>query len=160
MFAQPREEHGWLEQLVGNWTFEHQCQMPDGSSTSTSGKMNCRFLGKLWLICESSGQSASDDQWSSIMSLGFDSNKQRFVGTFLGSMMDFLWIYEGSLDAARKRLSLESDGPAFDGSGTCKYCDSIEIISPDEWLFESAMKTPEGTWVKFMTGRHIREAAN
>ena len=53
MFAKPQSEHQWLDQLVGEWTFEHECQMPDGSTSNAPGKMTCRSLGGLWLICES-----------------------------------------------------------------------------------------------------------
>ncbi len=87
MFAKPQQEHQWLEQLFGQWTFEHECQMPDGSKSTTQGEMTCRSLGGMRLICESSGESPDGGEWSSIMTLGFDPAINQYVGTFVGSMM-------------------------------------------------------------------------
>ncbi len=156
MFAKPQSEHKWLEQLIGNWTFEHNCQMPDGSQATTRGAMTCRSLGGMWLICESSGQSPDGGAWSSIMTLGFDPAQSQYVGTFIGSMMANIWPYRGVLDATGKRLPLDSEGPAFVGTGTCKYRDTIAIIDNDHWLFTSEFQSDEGKWVQFMSGKHAR----
>lgn len=151
----PQAEHGWLNQLIGEWTFEHDCQMPDGSKSTASGKMTCRSLGGMWLICESSGESPSGD-WSSIMTLGFDPTQKQYVGTFVGSMMANIWPYRGVLDTTGKRLPLDSEGPKFDGSGTCKYRDTIEILSNGNWIMTSELQTDDGSWLKFMTATHSR----
>lgn len=94
MFAKPQSEHKWLDQLIGDWSFTHECQMPDGDTSTTHGKMACRSLGGLWLICESSGEPAEGESWSSIMTLGFDPNLNHYVGTFVGSMMANIWYYQ------------------------------------------------------------------
>ena len=143
MFARPQTEHKWLDQLIGQWSFEHVCTMPDGNTSKTPGTMTCRSLGGLWLICESQGQS-SGGEWSSIMTLGFDPTKTQYVGTFIGSMMANIWPYHGVLDATGKRLPLESEGPKFVGTGTCKYRDAIEIIDKDNWLFTSVYQSDDG----------------
>lgn len=156
MFAKPQPEHQWLDQLVGQWKFEHDCQMPDGSKSTTHGKMSCRSLGGMWLICESSGESPDGSAWSSIMTLGFDPAQNQYVGTFVGSMMPNLWPYLGVLDATGKRLPLNSKGPKFDGNGTCAYRDTIEIIDQDSWLFISELQADDGAWAQFMSGKHTR----
>lgn len=156
MFAKPQAEHDWLEQLVGKWTFEHECQMPDGATSKTRGKMSCRTLGGLWIICESHGEQADGDPWSSIMTIGFDPEQKRYVGTFVGSMMANIWHYQGVVDATGNRLPLNSEGPKFDGSGRGSYRDTIEIIDKDNWLFTSELQDDEGQWVQFMTGPHTR----
>ncbi|QDS88561.1 hypothetical protein EC9_27520 [Rosistilla ulvae] len=156
MFAKPQQEHLWLDRLVGNWAFEHHCEMPDGTKSATEGKMVCRSLSGMWLICESSGISDDGQPWSSIMTLGFDVKQNRYVGSFIGSMMSNLWLYQGDLDDAGKRLPLQSIGPTFAGTGTCKYRDTIEIIDADNWLFTSELQNEAGEWVKFMDGPHRR----
>ena len=156
MFAKPQAEHTWLDRLIGDWNFDHDCQMPDGNTSTASGKMRCRSLGGLWLVCESSGDAADSGPWSSIMTLGFDPAKDQYVGTFVGSMMANLWLYRGVLDASGKRLVLETLGPSFDGGGTCNYRDTIEITDTDQWLMTSELQTEAGEWVRFMTGKHTR----
>jgi hypothetical protein len=155
MFAKPQQEHRWLDQLAGRWKFEHNCEMPDGAKSTASGIMSCRSLGGMWLICESSGQSPDGD-WSSIMTVGFDPVQNQFVGTFVGSMMANIWPYHGVLDTNAKRLPLYSEGPKFDGSGTGKYRDTIEIVDANTWLFTSELQSDEGDWQQFMVGKHTR----
>jgi len=70
------------------------------------------------------------------MTLGFDPGQKRYVGTFIGSMIDSdPGPFRGSLDASGKRLPLWSEGPKFDGSGIGEYRDTIEIIDGDTWQF-------------------------
>ncbi|MDA8743700.1 DUF1579 domain-containing protein [Rubripirellula amarantea] len=156
MFAKPQSEHQWLDQLIGDWTFEHDCKMPDGNSSATHGKMTCRSLGGMWLICESSGESAEGGAWSSIMTLGYDPAQHQYVGTFVGSMMANMWPYRGVLDADGKTLPLDSEGPTFDGTGTAKYRDTIKITGKDSWLLISEMQGDDGAWITFMNGKHER----
>lgn len=156
MFAKPQSEHKWLTQLVGIWSFDHNCDGPDGEKTQSSGTMECRMLGGLWVICESSGGETEDGKWSAIMTLGFDPAKNAYVGTFVGSMMNNIWPYQGVLDETGKRLTLNSEGPKFDGEGTGLYRDTIEIVDPDQWLMISEMQGDQGEWTQFMRGVHKR----
>ena len=157
MYAKPQAEHRWLDQLVGQWSIYHECTMPDGTINKTPGKMTCRSLGGLWLICESSGES-SEGAWSTIITLGFDPRKNCYVGTFIGSMIANVWPYHGVLDGSGNRLPLETEGPKFVGEGTCKYRDTIEILDRDHWQFNSEYQDENGTWIAFMSGRHNRIA--
>ncbi len=159
MFAKPQTEHHWLNQLIGDWTVKHDCKMPDGSTSNTTGSMTCRSLRGMWLVCESQGESTEGDVWSSIMTVGFDPAKGKYVGTFFGSMMANIWLYEGILDSTGKCLPLETEGPAFVGNGTCKYRDTIEIMDADTWQFTSKFQSETGDWNQFMRGEHKRVIA-
>jgi hypothetical protein len=156
MFSRSQKEHQWLSRLAGNWDFEHDCTMPDGSVAKSSGKMVCRMLGELWLICESAGTTPDGNAWSSIMTIGFDPTENAFVGTFIGSMMANIWHYRGGLDSCGATLPLECEGPKFDGSGIGKYRDTIKIIDENVWLFTSDCQIDDGTWKRFMCGKHRR----
>ena len=155
MFAKPQPEHQWLDQLVGEWKFEHDCKMQDGSRATAQGVMTCRSLGGLWLICESTGDSP-DGAWSSIMTLGFDPAQNQYVGTFVASMMANIWPYHGVPDATGKMLPLNSEGPRFDGKGIGKYRDTIEIIDSNTWLFRSELESDDGNWLQFMIATNTR----
>ncbi|MEZ6087147.1 MAG: DUF1579 domain-containing protein [Pirellulaceae bacterium] len=156
MYAKPQAEHEWLHQVLGDWIIEHECTMPDGTVNRTTGKMHCRSLGGMWLICESSGHAEESGEWSSIMTVGFDPAKGEFVGTFIGSMMGNIWPYRGQLDESGKRLPLLSEGPKFTGDGIGQYRDTIEIVDKDNWNFLSELQDDDGRWVQFMTGKHTR----
>jgi hypothetical protein len=154
----PQKEHEWLQQLVGEWAYEHECVMgPDQPPMKATGIDTVRSLGGLWVVCEGKGEMPGGGPATTIMTLGYDPVKQRFVGTFIGSMMTNLWIYEGSLDAAGKTLTLDCDGPSFtDPTKTAKYQDIIEIISRDHRTLSSQTPGDDGKWVRFMTAHYRR----
>ena len=92
-----------------------------------------------------------------MMTLGFDNAKKRFVGTFIGSMMTNLWIYDGQLDAAGKLLTLQAEGPSFAGDGSMtQYKDAIEIKSRSIRVLSSTYLAPDGKWQTFMTSNYRR----
>jgi len=41
-----------------------------------------------------------------MMTLGYDPQKKRYLGTWIGSMMSHLWVYEVELDASGSVLTL------------------------------------------------------
>lgn len=156
---QPLKEHDWLQKLVGDWTFETECSMgPDKPPETFAGRDSVRSLGGLWVLCEGSGEMPGGGTSTNIMTLGYDPAKQRFVGTFIASVMTHLWLYEGTLDAAGKVLTLEAEGPSFAGDGaTAKYHDIIEWIDDNHRTLSSKVLGPDGTWTQFMTGHYRRK---
>lgn len=148
---EPQKEHQWLARLVGDWTVEGEASM--GSDTvKFQGTESVRSIDGLWFINEGGGEMPGGGTATNLMTLGYDPQKKRFVGTFLGSMMTNLWIYEGTLDANERVLTLDTEGPSMSGDGTMsKYKDSIEFKSNDERVMTSQMQAPDGTWSKVMT---------
>jgi hypothetical protein len=153
------KEHSWLHKLLGDWTHEAEMIMEPGQPPlKSSGTESVRSLGGLWVVCEGVGKMPESEQThQSIMTLGYDPAKKKFVGTFVTSCMTHLWPYEGSLDAAERVLTLDSIGPSFAGDGTMgKYQDIIEIVSDSERLLKSQIQRPDGSWMQFMTAKYRR----
>lgn len=155
---EPTHEHEWLLQLVGDWTFESECNMgPDQPPMKTTGKQTTRSLGSLWTLGEMENDSPDGQAMRSVFTLGFDPAKQRFVRTFVASCMTHLWPYDGQLDAGRKVLTLDSEGPSFADDGTmAKYQDIIEVSDKDHYLLLSQFQTPDGSWTNFMNAKYTR----
>ena len=155
---EPTDEHHWLLQLVGDWTYESECSMgPDQPPMKSVGKQTTRPLGSLWTLGEMEHAGPDGQLHRSIFTLGFDPGKQRFVGTFVSSCMTHLWPYDGQLDAASKSLTLDSEGPSFAGDGTTsKYQDIVEIIDTDNYLLKSQVQIPDGLWTQFMLAKYSR----
>ena len=157
MQFEPRDEHRWLQQLAGDWTFEGEAIMgPDQPPERMTGTERVRMLGEAWAVCEGRVTEAKGDGPSSIMTLGFDPARGRFVGTFVAGMMSHLWTYEGTLDADRRTLTLDTMGPSSDQEGLVPYHDVIEIVSADERILRSELRGPDGVWRNFMTSRYRR----
>jgi hypothetical protein len=159
MKADVQKEHLWLQKLVGEWRFEGECLMgPDQPPVKNSGSQTVRTLGGLWMVGEGEGECPDGSTAKSIITLGYDPQKQRFVGTFIASMMTHLWPYEGTLDETGKVLTLDSEGPSFSGDGTmAKYQDIVELKNDDHWILRSRMLGGDGKWHEFMTAHYRRK---
>jgi hypothetical protein len=159
MQIEPQPEHKWLQKLVGEWTFEGDCVMgPDQPATKHSGSESVRSVGGLWTLGEIRGAGPDGGQATSFMTLGYDPATKRFVGTFIVSIMTYLWIYSGALDAAGKVLTLDAEGPDFSGGpGMVKYQDIIEFVSDDHRTLKSRLLGQDGKWQNFMTVHYRRK---
>lgn len=157
MFAKPQTEHNFLAPLVGSWTSESECQMgPDQPPMKSSGTIKSRMLGGLWLICDMAGAAPDKTLVESVLTLGFNPEQGRYVGSFIASCMTFAWQYNGAVEAGTRRLVLDTQGPAMDGKGLANYQDIVEIISDDEWTLSSRIQMADGNWVPFMKAVHRR----
>ncbi len=158
MEAKPQTEHNWLHRLIGSWSGDFECSMgPDQPPMKSTATEVVRSLGGLWTIGEADGEMPGGGVSKSIMTLGFDPLQNRFVGTFVASMMSHLWLYNGSLDAAEKVLTLNAEGPKFSGEGLTMYQDIIEFIDDDHRTLSSRVLGDDGNWTHFMTAHYYRK---
>jgi hypothetical protein len=156
---EPTAEHKWLQRLVGEWTFEHECSMgPDQPPMKSTGIETVRPVGGFWTMGEGRSQMPDGSPALTYMTLGYDPQTKRFVGTFIGSMMTFMWIYNGTLDAAGKALTLDTKGPDFSGgSELVDYQDIIEFVNDDHRLLKSQLRDQDGNWNQFMVANYHRK---
>jgi hypothetical protein len=155
--VEPAKEHRWLKKLVGEWTSEAEMAMEAPTAEKCRGSESVRTLGDLWVLCEGTGEMPGGGTANMLMTLGYDPAKQRFVGTWVGSMMTQMWVYEGSLDATQRILTLESRGPSMTGDGTMSnYRDVIEFKSDDHRTLTSHAQGADGKWQQFMTAHYRR----
>lgn len=155
MTVDVRDEHRWLARLAGDWTYETEMAEPGQAPQKMTGGETGRMIGEVWLVFEGEGESPGGKH-TSIMTLGFDPQKERFVGSYISSGMPHLWPYEGQLDAQRRVLTLDSEGPAMTGEGTAAYRDEIELESDDVRIMRSSIRGDAGQWQHFMTARYTR----
>ena len=160
MTPQPQQEHQWLQKLLGDWTVEGEAPMEPGRPPMTfTGTEHVRSLGGLWVLAEGQGAMPGGGATTTLMTLGYDPQKQRYVGTFVGSMMTNLWVYEGALDEDHRVLTLETEGPNMAAEGTrAPYRDVIEFTSDDQRVLTSHMLADDGTWQHVMTSHYRRTA--
>ena len=155
--AEPQPEHRWLHRLVGEWTFEVEAMEPGQPSATFTGTESVRSLGDLWILAEGEGETPGCGTHESVMTVGFDPARGRFVGTWIGSMMTHLWVYDGALDADGRVLTLEAEGPAMTGNGTATYRDVIELESDDHRVLRAQVLGDDGEWRELMTAHYRRK---
>lgn len=155
--AAPTPEHQWLSQLVGEWKVTSTMEAgPDGEPMKAEGNETVRAIGDLWVVAEGKA-TMMGTSFSSMMTVGYDPAKKEFVGTWVDSMQTHMWVYRGTLDEAKKTLSLEADGPSFDDpTKTSRYRDAVTLESRDHKVLTSSVLGADGTWTTFMTADYRR----
>lgn len=153
----PLREHEWLMKFVGEWTYESEATMLSGDVSKFSGTESVRSLGDFWIIGEGRGKMPDGDPATTIITLGYDPLKGKYVGTFVGSMMPNLWIYEGALQDGETEIHLDAEGPDMtDERKTTKYRDVVEWENNDHRILTSFAQAEDGQWRPFMTGHYRR----
>lgn len=152
MKAELTREHQWLQKLVGEWEYEIiEPGKPGEEPVECKGTETVRSLRGAWVVGEGHGTMGSVEPTITQITLGFDAKKGRFVGTWIGSMMTHLWVYDGELDATGRILTLNSTGPDFqDPNKTNAYRDIIEFVDDDHRLLRSETPDANGEWNEFM----------
>jgi len=155
----PRPEHQWLQKLVGEWTYESHATMEPGQPpTKFEGSESVRSLGGFWTVAEGQCEMPGGGSMTSIMTLGHDAQSNRYVGTWVGSVMPHLWVYSGALDPSGKVLTLDADGPDMTVEGKiAKYQDVVELKDDNHRVLTSRILTDDGTWNEFMTVNYRRK---
>jgi hypothetical protein len=154
----PVKEHEWLQQLVGEWQTDAEMFMEPGQPpVKSQGTESVRPIGGFWVLAEYQG-TFTDKPFTGVLSLGYDPQKQKYVGSWIGSMDSQLWRYEGTLDATGKILTLETEGvcPHAPGKLT-KFREVIEIKDKNHRVFTSSMEGEDGKWVTAMICQYTRK---
>ena len=159
MKPEAQKEHRWLHKLVGEWSYEGQAAMePDQPPEKFKGVESVRSLGGVWIVAEGKGELPDGGEATTITTLGFDVQKKRYVGSWIGSMMTHFWVYDGELDAAEKVLTLNAEGPDMAVPGKmAKYRDVIEFKSDDHRVLSAHMLGEDGKWQQLMTANYRRK---
>ena len=114
------------------------------------------MFGEVWARGESRME-MDEGVMESVITLGYDTAKKKFVGSWISTVMTTMFRYEGELDASGKVLPLNTRGPSMTEAGKeVEMQDVIEIRSKDERVIWSQMKMDDGTWMRFMTATYRR----
>jgi len=151
--AQPGAEHHWLEKLVGTWSCSScMAASADAAPEELTGTETVRRLGGYWIVSEATSDMPGGGKGQMVTTIGYDVEKKTYVGTWVGSMVNWLCHYhEGEVDASGTRLSLYATGPNMSGGGgTCNYRDVIEFISDDERTLTGQVQDEHGNWQEMM----------
>ncbi len=158
MKVEPQAQHQWLNKFIGKWTSEGECFMGSEQPPSKmKGTEVVRSLGGVWIVAEAESGMPDGDMGNTMMTLGYNPQSDRYVGTFIGSMMTHLWVYSGSVDTEKKVLTLDTEGPNFDQSAMAKYQDIIEFVDDNHRIMKSQILMDDGSWTHFMTAHYWRQ---
>lgn len=151
---QPRAEHAFLQKLVGRWRVSAE-EMTDGEDWIEE----VRSLNGIWFLAEGRGNMPGGAPAVTLLTLGHDSRTGRYVGSWIGTMMEHMWVYDGEMSEDGSTLSLYTTGPSFaDPSVTQAFREQIIFTGKDSRIFTSSAKQPDGGWQTFMRADYTRLA--
>ncbi|SMF47940.1 Protein of unknown function [Xaviernesmea oryzae] len=152
--AKPQAGHAFLERMVGTW----DVRSPDMGSDETWVEV-CRSLNGIWFVAEGNGNMPGSGQpVTTVLTLGYDPARGKYVGSWIGSMMNHMWVYEGELSDDGNTLSLYTTGPDFADPGkTGEYREQIVFAGDDHRVFNSSARQADGTWKQFMEAHYERK---
>ena len=152
----PQKEHAFLQKFVGEWNSEGKgVAGPDQPPMECKGSTTSRMLGGFWMISEGKNESMGQPM-ESVMQIGFDPKKGKYVGTWTDSVFNHLWHYEGTVEG--DTLTLNAEGPNMMEPGKmAKYRDVFEFKSPDHYTLNSSAQGEDGKWTTFMTSEFRRK---
>jgi len=157
--SQPEKEHEWLQQLVGEWETHGKAEAGPGQPAfECDGTESTRSIGGLWIVADGEAH-AMGMEVHSMLTLGYDPEKKKFVGTWIDSMFNHMWKYEGTLDESGKVLTLMTEGPnMLNPKEMAKYKEVLEIKDKDHKIFSSHMQV-NGEWMTFVTvdGKRVKK---
>jgi hypothetical protein len=152
----PQKEHEFLHKFVGEWESVGKGKMAeDQPPMECKGTAKARMLGGFWMVSEGKGD-AMGTPMENVMTLGYDTEKGKYVGTWVDSMFNHMWKYEGTLEG--DKLTLNTVGPNMqDPTKKANYRDVFEFKSPDHYTLTSVVEGPDGKWTTFMTAEVTRK---
>ncbi len=157
-FPKPTPEHQWLQQFVGEWEAETEAIMdPSQPPVRAKSTESIQSLGGFWTTSEIHS-TMMNAPFKGLMTLGFDTEKQKYVGTWVDSMTGQLWKYEGTVAPGSNALTLESEGTCPMNPGKLmKFREVVELKDKDHKVFTSSILGDDGKWMTMMTSKAHRK---
>ena len=114
----PGPEQEVFKNDVGVWDAEVESFMEPGQPpTISKGTETSTLLGGLWLVSQFKSEWMGQP-FEGFGTLGYDSARKKYVGTWVDSMSIGYSIVEGSFDPAKKTLTAWMEGPDLSGNVT------------------------------------------
>lgn len=154
----PQKEHEWLEQFVGDWDAEVELFVQPGEPPQKAvGSERVRSIGGFWILTEYRG-AFMDQPFQGCLTLGYDPQRKKYIGTWIDSAGSHLWQYEGAVDAAGKTLTLEAEGPCHESPGELsRFRHVAEFNSRDRRTYTAFIQGDDGEWARMMRINYRRK---
>ncbi len=86
----PTSEHQWLKRFAGEWDWTSTCFLEPGNPPiEAKGSDRARSIGDYWVVVEGEATMLGT-QFTSILTLGYDPERRKLVGTWVDSTSSHL----------------------------------------------------------------------
>lgn len=154
--AKPNAEHEWILQFVGEWNWKTEFYMVPGQPPMKSeGTETITNVGSFWvtgiLKSEMMGM-----PFEGRGTYGYDTHKEKYVGTWVDTMGPNLWSNEGTRDGNILTLTCTNYCPMR--GKLCDFKDQIELSEDGKTrTYTSSIKGDDGSWTLIMKGVATRK---
>lgn len=141
------KEHEWLHQLAGQWEADVEVSAEPGKPPlKLKSTEDTRRIGGFWIL-SASEVPPPGMPFARALTLGWDPQKKKYVGTWVDSFSTYIGRYEGSMDAAGRTLTLEGEMPSpFDPAKSVRVREVIELKSQDQKVVTTSVQGEDGSW--------------
>ena len=156
----PGPEHKIISKFIGTWIVKQHFRMtPDqpfmesqGTDISRSGP------GGLWLVSDYTAEFGGQ-KFEGHGTLGYDSIKKKYVGTWIDSMGTGLNVYEGTYDEKASAINYTHRTTDPESGKEVTYRSKIVIADDDHYAMSMFMKAPDGTEFESLRLEYTRKGA-
>lgn len=147
----PTAQHAWLQPLVGTWDLIYRADAPDGSGPMEwTGTEVVSSIGTNWVVAVSEASSPQGGM-TGRLTIGYDVERETYVGTWIDSIQTNLWTYDATLDEAGRTLSLvPTIEPRAAVPDPKRFRDEIELVDDDHRVLTSWYQGDDGAWVQYL----------
>jgi hypothetical protein len=150
----PVAEHQALKSFVGEWDCEMESFL-EGQPGKHKSTLTGRMVGDFWAVIDITGDMGGM-AFTGHGTFGFDAAKKKAVGTWVDSMGDYLWTYDGRVEG--NKLIFDAKGPSpTDPTKIIPYRDTWDFSTPNKMVLTSEMTGPDGKLKLMMRAAGVRK---
>jgi hypothetical protein len=150
----PAAEHQVLKNFVGDWDCEMESLMEPGKPAKYKSTLSGKMVGDFWATIDVKGEMGGAP-FAGHGTFGFDAGKKKAIGTWVDSMGDFLWTYDGKIEG--NQLILNAKGPSpTDPTKTIPFRDTWDFSTPNKMVLTSEVTGPDGKMTVMMRATGVK----
>lgn len=151
--VRPGEAHKQIERKTGKWnTVMTLAGMPGEHKAVYTARMD---LGGLWLLGDHRGEFMGGP-FSGLELLGYDSEKGKYVSTWIDSSSDKIIFAQGDYDADTQTLVLWSEGQSYETGEPVLERHDTRFIDANHWEFSINQPQADGSYAAGMSIAYTR----
>lgn len=140
----PTPMHEKLAECTGDWTAECKVFMPGAEAPEMSvGTEHVEMMGELWQLSHFEGEMMGQ-AFEGRSIIGYDPDKEKFVGVWTDTMMPYMIQMEGTYDPATKTITMEVDAKDPMTGQPQKQKHTTRFPDKNTRVFEMFMPNPTG----------------
>lgn len=155
----PTKEHDRLRKEAGSWDATVKSWMaPNTEPMVSKGTETGRMLaGGLWLVQDFRGEFGGRE-FRGHGQMGYDTNKKKYVGTWIDSFSTSILVLEGEYDEAKQETVFVGEMPDPATGQMIKFRNVGKLIGNDTRVFAMYVPGPDGKEFKTMEIEYKRRA--